>query len=83
MGRTGLCSIGGASIGFLVGAMLVRMMAGPEPASDTAAITLFVGTFLAGTGAIAGAITGGVAECSKRTKQAREAQAQRESRSEV
>lgn len=62
MGRTCLCSFAGAGIGFLVGFAIVRMMAGAEPARDTTAIAVFVGIFLAGTGAIAGAIIGGVAD---------------------
>ena len=82
MGRTGLYSIAGASIGFLVGTVLVQMLAGAS-AKETTAVTLFVGSFLAGTGAIAGAITGAVAEFSRRTKQARQAHAQRESDSDV
>jgi hypothetical protein len=38
------------------------MMFGSQPARDTGAVILFVGTFLAGTGAIAGAVIGGVAD---------------------
>jgi hypothetical protein len=83
MERTWLYSFAGAGIGFLVGSVLVQMMAGGASPSETTAITLFVGTFLAGTGAIAGAITGGVAESVKRTEQAREAQGQRGSESET
>jgi hypothetical protein len=77
MGRMLLYPFAGAGIGFLVAFVIVRMMAGEPPPSDTAAITLFVGTFLAGTGAIAGAIIGGV-ECFIRRQQAREVPAQRE-----
>lgn len=62
MGRTCLCSLAGAGIGFLAGFAIVRMMAGAQPASDTTAIAMFMGIFLAGTGAIAGAIVGGVAD---------------------
>jgi hypothetical protein len=62
MGRTLLCSLAGAGAGFLVGSAAVSITAGAQPASDTGAITLFVGCFLAGTGAIAGAIIGGVAD---------------------
>jgi hypothetical protein len=83
MGRTWLYSFAGAGIGFLVGFVIVQLMAGASSPSETTAITLFVGTFLAGTGAIAGAITGGVAELSKKTEQARAAQVQRESEPEV
>jgi hypothetical protein len=82
MGRTLLYPFAGAGIGFLVAFVIVRIMAGASPPSDTTAITLFVGTFLAGTGAIAGAIIGGV-ESFKRRQQAREEQVQRESESEV
>ncbi len=60
MARTLLCSLAGAVGGFLVGAAAVRSMT--PYASDTTAIILFVGIFLAGTGAIAGAIIGGVAD---------------------
>ncbi len=83
MGRTCLYSFAGAGIGFLGAFVIVRMMAGASPPSENTAITLFVGTFLAGTGAIAGAITGGVAEFVKRTEQAKQAQVKRESESEV
>jgi len=62
MGRTLLCSLAGAGAGFLVGFVAVRLAAGAQPASDTGAVILFVGVFLAGTGAIAGAIIGGVAD---------------------
>jgi hypothetical protein len=62
MGRTLVCSLAGAGVGFLVGYAGVSITAGPQPASDTGAIILFVGSFLAGTGAIAGAIIGGVAD---------------------
>jgi hypothetical protein len=72
MGRTLACSLAGAGTGFLAAFVIVQAMTGASPARDTAAITLFVGTFLAGTGAIAGAIIGGVAEfLSKTDKQAR------------
>jgi hypothetical protein len=67
-----LCSIAGAGIGFLAAVVLVAIMTGTQtPPSDTWAITLFVGTFLAGAGAIAGAICGGFAEYFKRIEQAR------------
>ena len=83
MRRTCLHSFAGAGIGFLVGSVIVRIMAGASPPSDTTAITMLVGTFLAGTGDITGAITGGVAEFVKRTEQTRAVQVQRESDSEV
>lgn len=62
MVRTVLCSFAGAAIGYLMGYAGVLIVAGSEPHSDTAAITLFFGGFLAGCGAIAGAVTGGVAD---------------------
>jgi len=83
MGRTSLCSFAGAGIGFLAACLLVQMMTGGAPSRDTAAITLFVGTFLAGTGAIAGAIAGGMAELRARADRASEAQPRREVGSEV
>ena len=62
MGRTLLCSLAGAGAGALVGCAVVRMAAGSQPASDTGPAMLFVAVFLAGAGAIAGAIIGGVAD---------------------
>ena len=82
MGRMLLYPIAGAAIGFLVGVVLVQMMAGAASPSETTAITLFVGAFLAGTGAIAGAISGAV-YFFKRREEARHAQGQRGSESEV
>jgi len=58
-----LCSLAGAGAGFLVGFAAIQWMAaGAHPASDAGPISLFVGVFLAGAGAIAGAIIGGVAD---------------------
>ena len=82
MGRTLLYPFAGAGIGFLVAFAIVRLTVGASPSRDTTAITLFVGTFLAGTGAIAGAIIGAV-EFFKRRQPPREEQVQRESESEV
>jgi hypothetical protein len=62
MGRTFLCSLAGVGAGFLVGLAVIHMAAGAQPASDTGPAALFVGVFLAGCGAIAGAIIGGVAD---------------------
>ena len=62
MGRTLLCSLAGAGAGFLVGFAVVRMVAGAQPESDIVPVSLFVGVFLAGTGAIAGAVIGSVAD---------------------
>jgi hypothetical protein len=77
MGRAGICAFAGGVIGFFAGCVIVRAMVGASPPSDTAAITLFVGTFLAGTGAIAGAISGGVAEFFRRAERARESRTER------
>lgn len=62
MDRTLLYSLAGAGAGFLVGFAVVSITAGAQPAGDTGPIIMFVGSFLAGTGAIAGAIIGGVAD---------------------
>lgn len=63
MGRTLRCSLAGAGVGFLVGfGAVCMMMPAAQPASDTGSVLLFVGSFLAGTGAIAGAVIGGVAD---------------------
>jgi hypothetical protein len=62
MSRTLLCSLAGAGVGFLLGAVGVAIASDGQAGRDTAAITLFVGSFLAGMGAIAGAVIGGVAD---------------------
>jgi hypothetical protein len=62
MSRTLVCSLAGAGVGLLVGCVGVIIASGAQAGSDTAAVTLFVGSFLAGTGAIAGAVVGGVAD---------------------
>lgn len=62
MARTFLCSVAGAGVGFLAGFAAVMVASGGKSGSDTPGIVLFVGCFLAGTGAIAGAIIGGVAD---------------------
>ena len=62
MSRTLLCSLAGAGAGFLVGFAAVHIAASAQPPSDTGPVSLFVGVFLAGTGAIAGAIIGGVGD---------------------
>ena len=85
MVRTWLYSFAGAGVGFFVGFVLVWMMSGGRPASDKAAITLFMGGLLAGAGAVAGALIGGVAALlaffRRRDEAARDAQGQRESES--
>lgn len=60
--RTLLGSLAGAAIGFFVAVVAVQIAAGGQPGSDVGPATLFVGVFLAGAGAIAGAIIGGVAD---------------------
>ena len=62
MVRTLICSLAGAGAGFVAGAVIVLIAAKGEPGRDTVVVTLFVGCFFAGTGAIAGAIIGGVAD---------------------
>jgi hypothetical protein len=61
MGRTLLCSLAGAGAGFVVGFAAILMVAGTQNARDEGAAVI-VGIFLAGAGAIAGAIIGGVAD---------------------
>ena len=62
MSRSFVGSLAGDGIGFLVGCVGVSIASGGESARDTGAIILFVGSFLAGAGAIAGAVIGGVAD---------------------
>ena len=57
-----LGSLIGAGAGYLLGFVAVAIMSGGQPPHDAAAIILFVGSFLAGTGAIAGAVIGGGAD---------------------
>ena len=76
MGRTLLCSLAGVGAGFLAGLVVVHLAAGTQPPSDTGPAAFFVGVFLAGAGAIAGAIIGGVADL--REFFTRKDQAQRE-----
>jgi hypothetical protein len=68
MGRTLRCSLAGAATGLLAGCVVVFIIGRGQPASDTVPIALFVGVFLAGPGAIAGAIIGGVAELRELSK---------------
>lgn len=79
MRHTWLFPLAGASLGYLGAMVIVPLMLGTQPASDRNAITLFVGTFLAGTGAIAGALSGGAAESFKNRQRASDANAPRES----
>lgn len=62
MSRTLFSSIAGAGVGFLVACLGVLITLGTEPTRDAGAIILFLGSFLAGAGAIAGAVIGGVAD---------------------
>jgi hypothetical protein len=61
-----LYPLAGAALGFLTALILVTVMVGGASPGETAAITLFVGAFLAGCGAIAGAILGGLASLKRR-----------------
>jgi hypothetical protein len=61
MGRTVLGCFVGIGSGFLLAFLLAVMMVGLE-SRDAKGIILFVGVFLAGSGAIAGAVVGGVAD---------------------
>ncbi len=56
MNRLLLYPFAGVAIGVLASVVIVPIMGGASP--DTAAIMLFVGTILAGSGAIAGALVG-------------------------
>jgi hypothetical protein len=66
MVRTLLCSLAGAVIGFMVTATVILMVAssvgGRPSATDTVPIISILGILVAGLGAIAGAIIGGVAD---------------------
>lgn len=63
MKRTLLGSFAGAGIGFLVPFATVLLVTGSLPTRDEGSgMLVLVGFFLAGAGAIAGAVIGGVAE---------------------
>ena len=62
MRYTLLFSIAGVGAGFLVGFAAVCMLATQQPMSDAAPMGVFMGLALAGAGAIAGAIIGGVTD---------------------
>jgi hypothetical protein len=64
MVRTVIGSVVGAGVGFVMGlagmSAIVGVMEGGD--RDARAVCVFVGVFLAGAGAIAGAVIGGVAD---------------------
>ena len=64
--RTLLCSLAGAVAGFLASTVVILIVAGAAggrpSATDTVPIIGILGIFIAGMGAIAGAIVGGVAD---------------------
>jgi gas vesicle protein len=62
MTRTLVGSLIGAAIGYFAGYVGVTLVVGNYPSADIGWPVLCVGSFLAGTGAIAGAIVGGVTE---------------------
>ncbi len=62
MSRAFMGSLAGATVGSLVGFVGVMIVSGGEVARDTGAMILILGSFLAGLGAIAGAVIGGVAD---------------------
>lgn len=62
MSRAFFGSLAGVAVGSFLGVVGVIIASGGETARDTAAVTLFVGSFLAGAGAITGAVVGGVAD---------------------
>jgi hypothetical protein len=75
MFRTLTGSLVGTAAGFVIGYVaifsILRAVYGIQ--SDTVPFCLFVGIFLAGAGAIAGAVTGGIADLrahSRRTQRA-------------
>ena len=84
MRRTLVCSLAGAGVGFLVGFLPVRLLAGFQGAGDATAVAVFIGVFLAGSGGIAGAVIGGVTELLKvyRAKDDREKDARTQSGSD-
>jgi hypothetical protein len=81
MKHTLFYSFAGAGIGFLV-AIAIALMTDALSTRDGGAIIMFLGAFLAGPGAIAGAIIGGVADLLvyfKRREQTRQSQVKYES----
>jgi hypothetical protein len=63
MARTLFCSLAGAGVGFVAGVLGIAVVAATmSEHGDTVAASFFTGVFLAGAGAIAGAVIGGVAD---------------------
>ncbi len=90
MVRTCLCSFAGAAVGFLFGLVLVVLIpltAGAGLPSEAVPIGALFGGFLAGTGTVAGALIGGVADLlayfKRRDEAARNAQKRCESQSRL
>jgi hypothetical protein len=86
--RTLLCASAGAGVGFLAGFLLVLVAATSAGATgDISAAAIFLGGFLAGAGAVVGALIGGVAELLAyfriRDEVARQIQGRREAGSDV
>jgi len=79
MFRTWVYSFAGAGIGFLVAAVIVRIVT-VNQSGDMTFVTLLAGVLLFGAGAVVGAIIGGVAdlmEFFKKREQAREPREQK------
>ena len=72
MSRAFVGSLAGAAVGFLAGCVCVGIASGGEVTRDTTPFTLLFGCILAGPGAIAGAVIGGVADlrefCAKKDR---------------
>jgi len=65
MMRSLRASLVGLGLGFGVGYAGVSVIAASHPATDSEVVALLVGTILAGTGAVTGAVIGGVSELRK------------------
>ena len=65
-------SLAGAVVGFLTGCVCAAIASGGEVMRDTIPFTLLFACFLAGPGAIAGAVIGGVSDlrefCAKKDR---------------
>jgi hypothetical protein len=62
MFRMLLCSLAGAGAGFLVCAVALCILTSGQPTAGDIGIMVVLGLFIAGMGAIAGAIVGGTAD---------------------